>query len=186
MSLVVFVLTLVVVSLLVFLFSISLLYKNIYTLSLFLFSIIITFSVKFIKKSKFINSLYKDDINYRPSNAFNCNLINRGGVYSNKPGFPSGHTTAATFLFFIILLEYIDSNNKEIKNKILPFLIITLFFQITMPIARVKINCHTKKQVYGGIITGILFAIIYKYIDKKVLSKINRYNDNKKSFFNVW
>jgi hypothetical protein len=62
-----------------------------------------------------------------------------------------------------------------------------------MPIARVKLNCHTKKQVYGGIITGILFAIIYKCVDKKILSKIrgtessiNRYNDNKKSFFNIF
>ena len=85
-----------------------------------------------------------------------------------------------------MLFEYIDSNNKEIKNKIIPFLIITLFFQITMPISRVKLNCHTNKQVYGGIITGILFAIIYKYIDKKVLSRMNRYNDNKKSFFNLF
>jgi membrane-associated phospholipid phosphatase len=178
---------------LLFLFIISVLYKNIYTLSLFLFLIIVTFSVKFIKRSKYINSFYKDDINNRPSNASNCNLFNKGGDYSNKPGFPSGHTTAATFLFFIMLFEYIDSNNKEIKNKIIPFLIITLFFQITMPIARVKLNCHTKKQVYGGIITGILFAIIYKCVDKKILSKIrgtefsiNRYNDNKKSFFNIF
>ena len=171
---------------LLFLFIISVLYKNIYTLSLFLFSIIITFSVKFIKRSKHITSLYDDNLNSRPSNAYNCNLFNKGGNYSNKPGFPSGHTTAATFLFFIMLFEYIDSSNKDIKNKIIPFLIITLFFQITMPISRVKLNCHTNKQVYGGIITGILFAIIYKYIDKKVLSRMNRYNDNKKSFFNLF
>jgi membrane-associated phospholipid phosphatase len=62
-------------------------------------------------------------------------------------------------------------------------LIVTGIIQLAMPIARVKLSCHTWNQVVGGFILGFLIAIIFYIIERTALSKIPRYVDDKRKFY---
>lgn len=137
-------------------------------------------AVDFITKTKGLNS-----VNKRPPNAFNCDSLNKGGDYSNKPGFPSGHTIIATFVCFLILFEFLDKNNTlRQRNRLIPILIIVILGQILVPYARIKKSCHTITQVIGGIVLGILMAIFFKFFERKIFVKSTKYLYEKQKFLN--
>lgn len=119
----------------------------------------------------------KQPLNTRPTGAMDCNLINRGGDATSKPGFPSGHTTTASFLFFIQIFQFINTN----KNGGL--LTLSGIFAVLVPFARVALRCHTLPQVMGGFILGCLLALLFLVLENNVFINIPRYVEDKKKFY---
>ena len=122
-------------------------------------------------------------LNIRPSCAKDCDMINKGGCVggaSGRGGFPSGHSTVASFLFFLYLQEFIARKGHCSKSA----LVITFLFLILLPYARVKLACHTIPQVIGGIVLGCLLALIYFQLDVNVFCLNNRYKSDKEKVYN--
>jgi hypothetical protein len=100
---------------------------NTYLASIILFQILMKIPFGLLKQGGYkpIDSIYKNlsdtkrSINKRPNDAFNCDAINQGGDYSKISGFPSGHSSVATYLFFVVLLEYTDKNTTSSQRKAL-------------------------------------------------------------------
>jgi membrane-associated phospholipid phosphatase len=139
--------------------------------------------VDWMKNLMNVDKFGSESVNNRPSNAYNCNIINQGGDYSEKAGFPSGHSSAASFLFFIVLFEFVDKNNSsEHRKNLIPLLIITFIFGILVPYSRVKMSCHTTTQVIAGIITGCIMSLIFKTLDMNLLRRMDVYRTDKERF----
>ena len=170
--------------------------KSTYLLFISVFAYVSMVPVIFFKNTgykgvDYLSNLFRTDyitsstVNDRPEIASNCDTINQGGDYSDKPGFPSGHTTIATFIYVSVLLEYFDKNNSaKQRENLIPILIITLLFQVLVPYARVKKGCHTNTQVAGGIVVGALMAIFTKTFERLVLLKNDTYISDKNRFLN--
>lgn len=120
--------------------------------------------------------------NIRPKSAFDCNMINKGGDASKNPGFPSGHTTVASMLFTIFLLEYLNRRNSTVVMKVPPIVIVTLVFAILVPMARVRLTCHTADQVMGGFILGFIIGVLFEVAIDPLLLRIPRYSQDKEKF----
>lgn len=119
-------------------------------------------------------------ISNRPDNAVDCNMINKGGDASWKPGFPSGHSTIASFFCFFLLYQFMRYN-RDYNKKVYILPIIGILLIVLVPYSRVKLSCHTKEQVYGGILLGFLLFLLFIYLEKKVFMNIQKYkNDRKK------
>lgn len=143
--------------------------------------------VDYLNNTFRLKSSTDNTINDRPSEAFNCNIINKGGDYSGKPGFPSGHTTTASVIYFILLLEYFDKNNTyKQRQNLIGVLIVTLILMLLTCLARVKSKCHTIPQVISGVILGLIIAIIYKIFEKNVLMKSERFVKDKERLLNFF
>ncbi len=106
----------------------------------------------------------------RPKNAYNCSILNSGGDYSNKPGFPSGHAAVSTFIS--ITLAYFL--RPLIVNPTIQTIIIALagIYIIATAVARVKKHCHTITQVIAGIIYGFAAATLFITVIKKYFPTI--------------
>jgi membrane-associated phospholipid phosphatase len=114
----------------------------------------------------------------RPSSATDCNLINKGGSYAAKPGFPSGHTTTAWFLFIYFVLQV----RRDNVRAILPAMISGVF-ALLVSVARVTLRCHTPVQIYGGIVLGTLWAIAFDQLEQRKLEQIEWYRNDKARVF---
>jgi membrane-associated phospholipid phosphatase len=112
----------------------------------------------------------------RPPGAMDCNMINQGGK-ATANGFPSGHTTIATFIFVYTLYECLESRLWG------PIVATGLFF-ILIPIARIQRKCHTPAQVVGGVVYGVTMAILFILLEKHALMRIPRYRADKQRFVN--
>ena len=165
---------------------------NTYLASIILFQILMKIPFGLLKQGGYkpIDSIYKNlsstkrSINKRPNDAFNCDAINQGGDYSKISGFPSGHSSVATYLFFVVLLEYTDKNTTSSQRKaLIPLLSVTFLFQILVPLARYKSHCHTIPQIVGGITLGIITAIIFKYVESEFMIKNPRYLQDKEKVY---
>jgi membrane-associated phospholipid phosphatase len=91
--------------------------------------------------------------NKRPELAKNCNTFGNGGT-CQTPGFPSGHSTGAVFLFSYF---FFSRKGWNIVNSI------TLLFAILVPISRVQLHCHTILQVIVGSIYGFCLGFLYTF-----------------------
>lgn len=114
--------------------------------------------------------------NKRPSDAVNCNMINKGGDASRRGGFPSGHSTVSSFVatYLVFLFIMIKKNNRtdhSMQTKITQLMIFALLFAIIMPVIRFLNHCHTLPQVLAGFIFGIIFAIGFIFFEQYVLLK---------------
>ena len=118
----------------------------------------------------------------RPKGARDCDLLNKGGEFDEKPGFPSGHTTTAWFLFIYTLLEFFRLKKKGIS--IYGSIILTGLFALLMPIARFGLKCHTIEQVIGGIVLGTLWAGVFYWFEQEILMESNRYREDKQKVIN--
>ena len=163
--------------------------ENLYTLGLLTMLIGKQLPEKLIKKVV----LKDNELNIRPSNALNCNMINQGGFADKNPGFPSGHSTVAFLLLTIFMYEYIVNYKNNIKNSNLnvnkiPFILLLLILlAILVPYSRYKTGCHTPLQVISGSILGIIIGLIYVLvIDKMWLSKYPKYINDKNIFYGLW
>lgn len=165
---------------------------NTYIASIILFQMLMKIPFGLLKHGGYkpIDSLYKNfsgskkSINKRPNSATNCDAINQGGDYSKISGFPSGHSSVATYLFFVVLLEYADkTTTPEQRKSLIPLLSITFLFQILVPLARYKSHCHTIPQIVGGITLGIITALTFKYIENEFMIKNERYIKDKEKVF---
>jgi membrane-associated phospholipid phosphatase len=122
-------------------------------------------------------------INQRPFYATDCNMINEGGFADAKPGFPSGHSTVAAFIATLYLMEFI-ARRRDHSAASIPALVITLLFAVLVPFARIQLGCHTPIQVVGGMILGIILALVYYKLDTAVFCKNTRYLSDKNRFYN--
>ena len=102
------------------------------------------------------NSLGSLEINRRPKDARNCNSLSMGGDCSSSPGFPSGHSTGAAFIFMYFLIH----QNCFVTWKKTIIFWFTLAFCILVPIARVQMKCHTLIQVFAGVTFGFFTACL--------------------------
>lgn len=97
----------------------------------------------------------------RPENACNCNLFNMGGAVGFKPGFPSGHTATATFLW-VVLNKYFAKKypqyQKEIYYGLLIMVISTMF-------ARYMKSCHNIQQIIGGFLIGFIAGTLFNQFE---------------------
>ena len=124
---------------------------------------------------KFFKLVISGDINQRPSNAFNCNMINKGGDASTKSGFPSGHCTISSMIATYLVYVFVSVKDKTIKLRVTQLMILSIIFAILMPIVRYMNNCHTNVQVFGGFFNGIIWGIIFVLFEKYVLDKWSLY-----------
>jgi membrane-associated phospholipid phosphatase len=153
--------------------------------NLFLAAIAATLILKQIpEKILKFTGIIPEKYNKRPSDAFDCNMINKGGDASMNPGFPSGHTTVASFLFFISLFQYLSLKKSGIN--IFPLVALTGVFLLLIGIARIKLSCHTAPQVFGGFILGLIIALLYNWLDKKYFSKNKKYVSDKATILNLF
>ena len=157
---------------LVGLFVFALVSKNIYLGILGLGVLSKQIPEKLIKRLNFPKR-FRD----RPAQAMNCGIINTGGSYDKKAGFPSGHTTMAWFLFMYTLLEYIRLK-KEGRDLFMP-LIFTSLLAVCIPIARVGLHCHTIPQIIGGIFLGSVWASLFYAFEQYFLIHQKRYQEDK-------
>lgn len=112
-------------------------------------------------------------IRARPSRANNCNALNKGGSYAEKPGFPSGHTTTAWFIFTYCYLQY------QYQPKLFGPVFLTSLYALAVPLARIALHCHTEEQVVGGMLLGILWANGFVQLEKRLLEKKPWYKADK-------
>ena len=92
----------------------------------------------------------------RPDEAKDCDLLNSGGSAKGENGFPSGHTTFATFIFVCVAYLY----TRHVHSS-LGLVVLTGLFCILMPFERVHNKCHTVPQVLGGVGYGLFWGGLY-------------------------
>lgn len=133
-------------------------------------------------------SEYRLELSRRPADANDCNMINSGSNASLNPGMPSGHTTVVSFLFFTVLLNWMHMYQKDRASAPTFLFIIVSILQALVPLARVKLHCHTTQQVLGGFILGLTLAIVFAIIEHYALIRMPRYVADKENFYRsfVW
>jgi membrane-associated phospholipid phosphatase len=161
----------------------SLANKNLYVLSLVAMLVAKQIPEKLLKKLVFKGSKF----NIRPSDAANCDMINKGGDASANPGFPSGHSTVALTMLTIFLFEYIRKYKKFDLSTLPIAVYILIFFAIAVPYVRVKSKCHTLEQVMGGAVLGIAVGVFFStVIDAQWLIKYPEYKKGKETFYGLF
>ena len=169
------------ISLYEFICTFGLLLLGVITQNVFILSLVAALFSKQLPEKAIKLAMSGSDINKRPKCAYDCDMINKGGCAADRGGFPSGHSTVASFMFFIILLYVYSMGSSNINLNVL--VAINFIFMLLVPYARVKSNCHTFPQVIGGVILGFLWAILFFNLDKYVFSKNELYNSDKAKFF---
>ncbi len=115
----------------------------------------------------------------RPRAAMNCNVLNKGGSYAEKPGFPSGHTTTAWFLFIYMYVQL----QRYAKSGAWNATCVTGFYALFVPVSRILLHCHTPEQIYGGILLGSIWAILFDWVEQKYLMSFEWYKRDKSRVF---
>lgn len=151
----------------------SILLKNVYPLVISIVILLCSIPEKVTKKLIHLPPY----LNQRPVGSSDCNVINKGGDYTEKEGFPSGHTMKTWFLFIYSIMLYV----KEKKNNrsLIGLVVVTSLYALLIPIARLRLNCHTLPQIIGGIIYGIIWAVLFYFFEENVLLKWNLYRSDK-------
>lgn len=86
----------------------------------------------------------------RPDGAVDCGCWNHGGPMGHKPGFPSGHVAATTFIVLSLLMLHGSWSWLWMAYAVLVVVLVAL--------ARVEKMCHTWMQVIsGGLVGGVYF-----------------------------
>lgn len=155
------------------LLMLALVAQNIYLFVLALATLSKQLPEKIIKRLIPIPKWLRD----RPEKAMDCGIINKGGIYAKKAGFPSGHTTMVWFLFIYTLLEYVRLQ-KQGRNILIP-LLLTAVFAVLVPVARIRLHCHTVAQIIGGIILGTVWAFLFYTLEQHFLMKNSLYLNHK-------
>lgn len=129
---------------------------------------------------KILKLIAPENINKRPQNAFNCDMINQGGAASSqRSGFPSGHSTIASMIATYFVYVFMTAQNKHIKSASKRLLIFSVFFAIMMPIVRYLNHCHTILQVISGVLVGVIWGTFFIIFEQNVLIKWKLYRDHR-------
>ena len=101
----------------------------------------------------------------RPSDASNCDIINKGGSCGGMPGMPSGHVATAAF-FFTSEYQFVP------KNMRISYVSIATCVVIAIGLSRYTKRCHSIPQIVCGAILGIglglLFRAIFLHFKRKI------------------
>jgi membrane-associated phospholipid phosphatase len=135
--------------------------------------------------NKHLEKLLNYPVNSRPAGAFNCNMLNQGGNAEQNPGFPSGHSTVASFLFFVVLFQSLRIKSAD-KKSIINLVGLTSIFLVLVPLARVKIGCHTIQQVLGGVALGFIWAWLFSKLDEQLAKSSERYREDRDKAFSYF
>ena len=107
----------------------------------------------------------------RPVKACNTDVLSRNGkCKKDTPGFPSGHVSLTTFYcLFMIYQKYVNSGKYSFEHFLLQkeYLHYTIFFGgiiVIMMWARWYKNAHNMTQIYGGLIVGSAFFLLFSQI----------------------
>lgn len=136
-------------------------YKNISDLMLgfwLALSLFISESIKLLNYPKSLHWLTK-----RPPNAFNVDILSRGGI-STTPGFPSSHMTTTSFFCVYIILRHYYYKNKNI----LTIITFNLLLIILMALARYYKRAHNIYQIFAGTFLGTILSVVVFKINKKI------------------
>jgi len=82
-------------------------------------------------------------------------------------GFPSGHAQIAVTTWGYIAYE-------TRKNKILPWVFMIIIYLVA--ISRIIVGVHDIQDVVGGLLIGIIFIVIFIYLEPMVSKTINKFN----------
>ncbi|MHA1489777.1 MAG: phosphatase PAP2 family protein [Promethearchaeota archaeon] len=81
-------------------------------------------------------------------------------------GFPSGHSQNA-----VATWGYMAYHAHQKKNKALPWIFLIITYLIAL--SRIIIGVHDLEDVYGGLLYGIAFLVLFIYLEPIVSKKIN-------------
>ena len=83
--------------------------------------------------------------------------------------FPSGHTMISTIFYGLIIYYIIKKiNNKKLKNFLVGFLSLVIFF---VGISRIYLGVHYATDVIAGFIIGLIYLIGFiKFLKKKKIA----------------
>jgi len=84
-------------------------------------------------------------------------------------GFPSGHAQNAVATWGYMAYE---ANQKQ--NKIVPWIFSIIIYLIA--ISRIMIGAHDIQDVVGGLLFGIIFLVLFIYVEPIISEKINTFN----------
>jgi undecaprenyl-diphosphatase len=85
-------------------------------------------------------------------------------VVESGYGFPSGHTTTSTVVFVLILLT-VFRQSKKLAVRI-PALIVCIMAPLLIGTSRIYLGVHYAGDVLGGLILGVLIALLTDTIFK--------------------
>ena len=133
---------------------------NNYYLLLLPIGIIISAIINIILK--WWSSSFKNKIFIRPDGSKGCGAGCGNTPYSNRVGFPSGHSQNAWFfaIYMILYSNKFGNNNTMVKLIYLSFATIISFSRLGY-YSILGTTCHTPIQVIVGSIIGILLAKVY-------------------------
>ena len=81
-------------------------------------------------------------------------------------GFPSGHSQNA-----VATWGYMAYHAHQKKNKVLPWIFLIIAYLIAL--SRIIIGVHDLEDVYGGLLYGIAFLVLFIYLEPIISEKIN-------------
>ena len=122
-----------------------------------------------LKQLNYPNWFYKTS--RRPLGSSNTDVLSRNGkTKKDSPGFPSGHITLTTFYcLFMIYMKYMNSGKYSFEHFLLQkeYLYYTIFFGgiiIIMMWARWYKGVHNMTQIYGGLVVGSGFFLLFSQL----------------------
>lgn len=116
-----------------------------------IYTLAVTCSVEYVKMHIATTGA---DWALRPAGARNCSSLNRGGLVEYEAGFPSGHTTMATFMMCVYLW---NSNSVYLRA-------IGIVYVLLVAWSRVQKRCHTITQVVAGGMYGVAAYYVWKQL----------------------
>jgi membrane-associated phospholipid phosphatase len=79
-------------------------------------------------------------------------------------GFPSGHAQTTIAFFGYIYLEMQERKERRVSKLIQAY---SIFCMLLVPFSRLVIGVHDVDDVFGGAVIGLVYLVIFYYIEPK-------------------
>ena len=105
----------------------------------------------------------------RPRGACDCDIFISDGDQSERPGFPSGHSSMVGMYAGIMIFLSIHNLSHYSDNSVSVYqFLLAIFMSLTLIIlngyARVEKRCHNWLQVAGGTAWGIFIGAMFVFL----------------------